>query len=504
MNVHNQTILHVKAGFIPTKDVVEYLMGKKPNSIGWVVQENDGKPLDVLQQPAADQTVDDVFGFLESTKDNNMSMFFAKLAEGHHPEDVQPFVLDDPDSNKFLSIMLEGDIIGNNADKLHTEHYNYVNGVLIPQLVEICEDSEGDIEKVMAKLRRDSFKNNFFMHVGHRAVLQFIPFQGAELTIAKNQLMKPFDWGWMSQAEGYGDKKAEVPAAAPATTAKRGWGKTKSSITTDPKTGVHTVNSDKPTLTAPAKASVPAAGKAIDEDQPMRPPSWMHKRDDLRFFYTELTGALPANWNKKIPVKVTQNHAFLKCRNEDDVKQYRLQKMMQTTGAAVSKPQTKQERMSSTSTPPAPEVPALPDLPIHGPVDNTPLPIIDPASLDKVLQIVATLDHNSKTMMDPKEMQKIEAELPKFTAQVALSGIQDTMNWKNSDLFAIAATDARAVVILLREWMTFARPYLLSELKAKAKDNVQMTTETKTTQLTPNTTKVESVVKARRWGKRAA
>ncbi len=506
MNVDNQHILYKKPGFLPAKDVIEFLMAKKPNAIGWAVQEANGDPLDILQQSGIEQTVDDVVGFLEGAKDNHVMMYFAKLIEGHHPEDVQPIVISDDNDKPFLAIFCEGNLLGHNADKVHTEHYNFVNGVLLPQIIEICEDFDGDIDKVMAKLRKDSFSNTTLMHADSRLAVSLLPFKGEPLMVAKNELHKPFDWGWMSHAVGYGVKKEE-PVKAAASGSKRSFGKARSTVR-ETVAEATKANADKPTLSV--KPSVPASptkseDKPISETIYVRPPSWLHSNNDIRAFYEILTGAIPSNWKKKIPCTPTQNHDLLKCANYDDFKQYRLKGLLATTGGS----QTKQERMTSTATPGVVNPPKLPeqqpDQPIHGPVDPTPMPIIEADKLQKVLDLVATLDHNSKVMMDPKELQKIEADLPKFTEQVGLKGIEETMNWKVSDLFAIAATDPRAIVLFALQWRSYGRQYLIAELKNKAKTDQPTTVETTRTQLTPNTVKTESVVRpARKWGKKAA
>lgn len=503
MNVDNQHILYKKAGLLPARDMVEFLMAKKPNAIGWAVQEKGDEPLDILQQSGVEQTVDDVYGFLEGAKDNHVMMYFGKLTEGHHPEDVQPIVISDDKDKPFLALFCEGNLLGNNTDKVHTEHYNFVNGVLLPQIIEICEDFEGDIEKVMSKLRKDSFSNTTLMHADSRLVLAALPFKGEPFLLAKNELHMPFDWGWVSHAVGFGQKKEEPKVEAAAS--RRSWGKARSTVR-ETVAEAAKANADKPTLSV--KASVPAAPaketkeeKAIGDAIYVRPPSWLNSNNDVRAFYEILTGSIPSNWKKKIPCTPTQNKDLLECKNYDDFKHYRLEMLRQTTGATA---QTKQERMSSTATPGKVDPPPLQDQPIHGPVDPTPLPIIEPDKLQKVLDLVATLDHNSKAMMPPQELQKTEADLPKFTEQVGLKGLEETMNWKVNDLFAIAATDPRAMVLYALQWRSYGRQYLIAELKNKAKTEQPTTVETTRTQLTPNTVKTESVVRTRKWGKRAA
>jgi hypothetical protein len=497
MNTDNQTILHIKAGHLAPAEMLTFILNKKPNVTGFMVQD-EGGGIQMGREDATNLDFATVDKLQNDAKECNKTLFFGKFHDGYNVEDIQPFVLANG-ADDFMGIMIEGDIVGHDSDKSHTEHYNFVHGVLIPKIAEICEDFEGDTAKIIAKLGKPDFKSSFLMHVGHRAVLHVMPLTGEPVLVDKNDLKMEFDWGWVSQAIDYG-KKIEAPVAQ---TPKKVYGfgakKTEASspaISMDDK-GVHHINpnASKPTMTA--KTSVPAAPKTELPTAKYTPPTWLFKNDDVRFFYEHLLGEVPKNAiKKKFGIVPKQNHELLKIDNYEDFKNYRLTQAMKPTGATATKQERVAAAMSSTATPAPADTPPLP----AQPTNPTELPILNPKELEQTLDFVAKyLDKNSKEMIPPQEVQKIEKEIEKFSSQVGLK-LEETMNWPVSQLFALAGTNAKALVLHLLEWRAYARPFMQAELKAKAKDNVPMTTETTTTQLTPGTTKTESVVKKAVFG----
>lgn len=493
MNDHNQTILHIKAGSLAPTDMLQYLLSKKPNAVGFMVQEPDGAPLQTMNEDASNLDLPTLENFQKEAQARPKSLYFGKLADGYNPEDIQPITVEDPDNNKLLGIMFEGDISSVFDDKSHTEHHQYLHTILLPKVVSWFESFDGDVKEVMKQFERESFKKTLLASIGHRAVLHILPHEGHPYMFGKNSLIQMKDWGWVSHAEGYGVKAVEE-ATVLKPKVGYGWGGNKQPTK---------ANAAKPTLsvapkvqdaatpgTAP-RSSVPAVKveKTILEGMFVRPPSWLHKNDDVKLFYNILTGGHPATWKKRTPVTPTQNLEFLEVKNYDEFKKYQLDKMLVTSASM----QTKEERLSSSATPGV--VPPL-ELPVHGPTDPTPLPIIEGDKLQSVLDYVAKyLDGSSKEISDPAEIQKTEKEIHPFTEQVGLKGLEETMNWPVSGLFGLAATDARAMVLYALQWRAYARPFLQAELKAKKKDGVAMTTETTTTKLTAGTTKQESIVK---------
>lgn len=517
MNIDNQTVLYIKAGQMPPTELLERILATKPTAFGFAVQEADGADMQTVREDGSNLDLDNLTGFLTDSKDRPATLYFGTLKEGYDVEDIQPFTITDGDGNTFMTIFTEGTINGHDEPAVHTEQFNVVQGIIIPKIVEWCQDFDGELDKIMAKINGEVFNRDFLSHVGHRAILHILPFKGDAVLLAKNELGAEFDWGWTSRTHGFGEAIQE-PAPVVADKKKGWWGSGKKTVVGGT-TIVEVEKKEAPAASPPPlpkdvatkgegpKTSTPDVKKT--DEKPMgifvRPPAWLHKNEDKKQFYCLLGGTTspPSAWRKNIPVEVKAHHDLLKCKNYDDYNKYRLANLLGTTGAVASsapaptvqqqQTMTKQERISAK----AEATPAPVEAPIQGPTDPTPLPIMEPKDLEKVLDYVAKhLDGNSREIIPPQEMQKLEAQLPTFSEAVGVK-LEEMLNWPVSGLFGLAATDARAVVLWGLEWRAYARQYLMAELKAKAKDGVKTTADkvvTKTTMTEGGAKKVESVV----------
>lgn len=498
MNVDNQTILHVGAKQLPPDVLFKHILEKrKPNAFGFVVQNvENGKPdLSITREDASNLSFDELKKLFVAAKEFPISCYFGKLTTSYDPDDIQPFVITDGDDNPFIAIMLEGTINGHDDPREHTEQYNYCKGILIPKITEWCEDFEGDLEKIAAKLRGDVFKNEFMMHVGHRAALHIVPVEGDMINLGKNDLAGIYDWGSISIA-GDWDKPAatSVPAEAAPKKGGFGWGKNKAAavpgVTTDGN-GIHTVTGKdgKPVHDAGTKVEKKEAPNLA-----ARPPAWLLKNDDLKLWYRIVGHKSESNWKKRLPCIVVDFEAA-KIDNLRDFLTYALKKQLETSGATAT----------SSGKPPA-ETGKQDVKNISGVAGDVELPIIGPKQLEKVLEFVAEhLDGNSKEIIDPKEMQGIEKELPKFSAAVGLS-VQETINWPLAGLIGIGNTDVKALALYAMEWRALARPHVIAAVQKETKGNI----ETTRTDLGNGSSKTESIDKgtpAKKgfgWGKKAA
>lgn len=496
MNVDNQTIIHIKEGNVSPEQLLKLILMKKPTAVGFMTQESGGAFMQTLQEDAKNLELGTVTNFLNDAKACAKSLYFGMLKEPYDPADIQPFTVANGDDT-YLGVMIEGTLMGSDDPAAHTEHHNFFYNHLLPQLLEYFNDNHGDIDKVMAKVKGNVFNNQLAMHFGHRAVLHFLPYKGQQYTTGKNifgegNLGKEYDWGYTSQTHGFGSTQI-VSDKKPTTGFGFGAG-----------------NKAKPTLGVPKpqdvatpgtepRASVPAVkpteGKSARETAAVRPPSWLHKNEDIRAFYSLLGANVTSSHAKKrLPIVPEKNFDLLDINNYDDFKQYRLSKALEPTGTV-----TKQERMSSTAAP-APKPEDVPVLPAQPGTE----PILNPKELEETLDYVTRhLDINSKEMMDPKDMQLAESTVGKFSEALGLS-LEDTMNWPVSGLFGLSK---KALVMGLVEWRAYARQYLQAELRAKKKDGVPTTQDTKVvntkTDLGNGSTKTESVVVAKKsssWG----
>lgn len=489
MNEANQTILHIAPDSLPDADLVKAILDTKPTAFGFAVQEADEADMQVMREDGEALDLETINSFLEGRKARPTSMIFQGLKRPYDVEDIGPYTLTDGDGKTFMSLFSEGTLNGHDNPASHTEHYNFVTGLIIPKIVDFCEDFDGDIVKVLKKVNGDVFKNDVLGHLGHRGILHILPYAGDPVVIGKNifdeaSLGRKFNWGWCSLLpKGYGQKKEE-----PAPVAKKGWG-----YGSKAKASTETPKADPPKETPKETPKENPPGVHTVKDKPIevgvRPPGWLHKNEHIKLFYEIIGHKGFANWKKRLPATIAQNHpnySVLECKNLEDFTGWVLKNFK--TGSAVmsnnsEQPKTKQERLA--------------EQPEQGPVDPTALPIIEPKDLEKVLDYVAKhLDGNSKEIIDPKEMQKTETALPKFSEAVGVK-LEEMLNWPVSGLFGMAATDPRAMVLFALEWRAYARQYLLAELKAKAKDGVKTTVDKVTTTKTDlgnGATKTESVV----------
>ncbi len=117
------------------------------------------------------------------------------------------------------------------------------------------------------------------------------------------------------------------------------------------------------------------------------------------------------------------------------------------------------------------------------------LPIIPAKEMEKVFDFVAKhIDGQSSAMVDPSQIQAIEKKFPALSEALGLKA-EDMLNWSPSALFALAKTDARAIVLMALEYRNLWRGTLKMEDLVGTSKPAATTTVTKT----GDTTKVESV-----------
>ena len=487
MNVNNQTILHVKAGHLPPDDMLEFLLGKKPNAFGFTVQSlYEGKPdLAVVREDATNMSLSELKGLFVNAKDDPITVWLGKLKDGYDPEDIQPFLVRDSNDDAFISIFLEGDLVGNDVPIMHTEQANYVNGILIPKVCEWCEDFDGDLDKITKKLTSDTFNREFLMHVGHRAVLHIIPLEGDPINAGKNEIGLPdADWGWVSQCQGYGkDQEINTEVANDKPTARRFWGgrKVENAVLGPDGKPIHDVGTKAsvPPVEQKSEQKYPADSKKAgnkDGQTPRivaNPPAWAKSNDDVKLWYDIVGGKVHDQWKKRLPIIVVDFEA-VKISDLHSFKTYAMNKKLKTTGT-----------MPQTSSGKPPEDLKL----ISGVAGDKELPIIGAKELEKVLDYVAKhLDGNSKGIIPPTEMQAIEKALPNFATAIGMKP-EETINWPVGFLKGIGTTDIMALVLYAIMWRSIARPYV------QVSHTVGATTVT--TKLGDNTTKVESHILAK-------
>lgn len=512
MNVDNQTIVHVRATNEAPVQLLACILAKKPTAWGAVVQdvENDKPELAIMREDAKELGIDDLKTLMKNAKDRPLTMYFGNLKEGYHTDDIQPFVISDADDKPFFSIFVEGDIVGFDEPKEHTEQRNFADSFLIPRILEWCNDFDGDLDKITAKINGEIFNNDLLSKVGHRAVIHIVPVDGEVITLGKNELGEDADWGFTSQHHNYAAVKEQEPvkAADPPKNkffSKKGSSPAAASPPAAPTAATSTATGGKVHDAAtPGNVEHPVTGKAEGnivitkpKNAVMRPPSWVHKNEDVKMFYqftgghyegdTFVRASTPGNWKKRIPVDIKDPKVFEQASawtKLDD-----MHKSMLKATATPGKTDT------AAPLPPNTDVPVAPQ---ELPEDNN-LPVIPAKELEKILDIVAKLDDSSREIIDPKEMQELEKLHPKFSESTGAKP-GEMLNWPVSGWYAIGKSDYRAVVMALLEfralWRGRLSPGELSELTKRGEKVV--TTETK---IGTAGKKVESVVTGHKLAK---
>jgi hypothetical protein len=492
MNIDNQMMLHIAAGQLPPDDLLKHILAKQPNAFGFAVQNVfEGKPdLAITREDGTGLNFDELQRLFVNAKEFPLTMYFGKLADGYNPDDIQPFVINDGNEQPFMALFLEGTLNGNDDSADRTEQYNLVNGLLIPQITEWCEEygeHEDMLERVMNKLRAESFKKVLMSQVGHRALLHVLPVEGDAVTVGKNDLGITGEWGWASHAFGFNQKAPEVVVekreAAPVAKANRfGFGKKAAASVpaspppvpkdvATPGTAERKLSGDK----SNAVGSRPAQpAKAVE--LAAKPPSWVHTNDDVKLWYKVIGGEVHSQWKKRLPI-IVKDFEAVKITNLPDFKKYALSKKLATTGT------------TETAVPAAPAETAKADAKALATVGD--LPILNDKTLKEVLDYVATLDTSSKEIAAPKTIQEMEKALPNFASAVGLD-YMETINWMPHELATIGKKDVMALVCYAIMWRSKYRALKSGQPEVSVKETEKSTTTTTTT---GTATKVESVTK---------
>lgn len=473
------TIVTKQAGQIIPADYLDIIVKKKPNVFGWAVQ--DGEGLSIGREEGTPEMAD-LETMNTETQGLRSMLCFGWLDQGFNVEDIQPFTINDGDDNPFIAFGMDGDFPKYDTNNGRTQEFNLMAEIIAPSMEDICELTDGDIAKLMATLGKPMFNNNFLAAVGHRGVLNILPFEGDPAYFGKDTLGgEPFTWGRTSNLHGWGEEKVQEPkveevkkprfkfggsktvAAAPQNVATKGEGP-KTSVPEVKKTGATTVVAVKPEV------------KKHEGPAPVRPPDWCHKNDDKRSWYQAVAGTIPSGWKKNIPVIPTEGATIP--ATVEQLNEWRASRAKATISAAA------EQKPAATAT--AAPVKTAAEVSAARKEEN--LPIIPAKEMEKVLDFVAKhLDSQSVQISDPSTMQEAETKITKFSESVGCKSHQ-AVNWPMGGLLAMGKTDVRALWLYALEMRAYARMYMTEHKMFDAP--VVTTTETK---LGDNTKKVESV-----------
>lgn len=461
-----QTVIMKNAGHVVPNELLQLIISKKPNVFGFAVQGKDekgGAELSIGHEEGTPEMAD-LEDFQRNAVDFRAMLTFGWLTEGFNKEDILPLVLyGDGDNNAYIALGLEGDFPKHDTNNGRTQEQNLAMEIILPTLAEICELVDGDIPKLLAALGKPSFNNNFLSQIGHRGILNILPFEGEPLFFGKNTLGgEPFDWGQTSQLHGFGDAKQEPVVEAP----KKRFSFGKKTAAVEPPA----VPKDVATPGTAPRASVPAVKTEVKKHEgpdPVKVPEWVHSNDDKRDFYLMVMGGIPKEWKRRIPVipavGATVPNSLV------DLNAWRAnRKKAAIAASSVVKPV---ETATSAGSPKTGT-----DIKTIKAQEN--LPIIDAKEMEGLLNFVAKhLDGQSVEMTKPSEIQAIEKKFPALSEALGMKP-QELLNWPVSGLFALGKHDYRAIVLGFIEMRNLWRNTLKVEDLVDTAPKVT-TTETK-------------------------
>lgn len=472
------TTIQKNEGHIIPADYLQLIIDKKPNVFGYAVQ--DGEGLSVGREEGT-PLMADLETMNTETQGLRSMLCFGWLDKGFNIEDIQPFTINDGDEKPFIAIGLDGDFPKYDTNNGRTQEFNLATEIILPSIADICELTDGDIEKLVAAFGKPSFNNNFLAAIGHRGVLNILPFEGEASYFGKDVLGgEPFTWGRTSNLHSWGEVKQE-PAKAEEPKKRFSFGNKKPVASGQPPI----IPKDVATPGTAPRASVPAVKaeeKKHEGPMPVRPPNWCHNNDDKRTFYQMVAGNLPSGWKKNIPV-IPLEGAVIPSKIED-LNEWRANRKKATIAATTVTPAP---AATATATGPVKTAEEVKQIKAE---DNS--PIIPAKSMEKVLDFLAKhIDGQSVQMVNPTDIQAIEKKLGTFSEATGTTAIEN-INLPVGALVQIGKIDIMALLTYALEYRALYRNTLkMEDLVGTEKPKVT-TTETK---IGDTGKKVESVSK---------
>jgi len=476
MNI--QTILTKRAGFdVPTELLVN-ILNRKPTAVGMVVQDTSGdKPSLAIHRESGTPAMGQLNEFQKNAHDLNVMMYFGELGSKFAKENVQPITIDDGDGQPFLCLGIEGDFPKHaRSNSGHTDEYNYATSILIPSLLDILNLTGGDFDKIVERINEDRFNDtNILSQLGHRGSVTIFPLVGEPIWLGKNELGEAYDWGECSNRHGYGDAKQDpIETPAPRKVGFSFGGLSKKQETSPPASAAAVVRTESKTSVPEVKATTVA----------VKVPDWVHKNDDKRVWYHMVAGCLPDRWKNKVPVIPVIPLDQLP-KDLSDLLHWQAEELKRKASApAIANKEAIKPAATETSAG-APKTGAE----IAAMRAGEGAPIIGAKDMEKILDFVAkNLDASGNEIPSVAQIQEIEKKLGDFTASVGSTPFE-ALNWPAAGLFALAALDRRAPVLLALEYRKLWRNTL------KAEDLVGTAPKSTTTETKIGDTgkKVESV-----------
>lgn len=213
--MNRATCLHVPAGQIADRSVIEAVMKAYPTAVGFSLQ-HEGKLVTESHLSTDNITAANLIEAMTIAKEGHKHFFFANLDKLNGIEDVMPFVVTNDEGATMLSIMYDGNFdkyAGLNGN--HTAEFCVADEILFDKIGKAWEEAGKDFEKFVGILKSDKFKKILNTTFDKRGWFMFMPYTGAPWAFGANETALGTTWGVFSNGEGI-ELPKPVAAAAPA------------------------------------------------------------------------------------------------------------------------------------------------------------------------------------------------------------------------------------------------------------------------------------------------
>ena len=411
----SSSILVKKAGeIIPEANLKAALIGT--TSVGYAIQDvdKDGNAFIFSEKDDAQADITNLMELQDTAKERTVVFFFGR-GDTTKGDSVQPFIYQ-VDGEDVLAIFLEGNFPGYTNNNGQSDEKNVLDEILLPSLAKAMKIADGDSDAFFAELKDSLFHKTLLNTAAHRAVFAILPLEGDLIAFGENDLGKEYPWGTSSQGiveEALLNRKEpapkkEEPVAEAAPPRRTGFLKkagaaavaavqavASEQITTDSKTGVHTVKKTD----APATAAVQSGVTKIEI------PRHYSNKDRKDFIRKNMQGQLPKAWRQMTHIEVSGPQAAValaeanKAAAQVNAKKPDLKVVGNTTIKDVATPGTNDRAAALAA------------------AETNMMTLSAKEKQDAEEFILKHLDFNSKNMPDPKEFAKMEAKYGSFSKQ---------------------------------------------------------------------------------------
>lgn len=459
------TIVVRKAGaFIPNA-YLEVLL--KANPDGWgaaIAQEDEGeKKLLLNSGDKENMSVEFLQDTMKTFDKNDITFYFCNSPDALSTEDLSPYILVqtlvDGTENEYepkLVAFIEGNFPGYvQKGSSHPPEYHLVQEILIPKFESMYEMLDCDLDDVMETLKKPHFKKELLLTSVSRGTITLVAANGETITFAQNDLSGEYPWGWVSNTHGYEEGKPATAEVKP---------KKKNSMFPSRST----VREAAPSA-AIAEAVVPpktdTAPIAIKNytTKKEKPPSHLSRKERKNWYKVKI-GHCPQGWENSIAIDVYVG-ADGKVINIGEARKLGLQALALTNPPPVKDVETENI--------PQPANVTLPTGPELKQVTADILPIINPTARKNITEklkeagVQKTLADNADRIIDPKQVQALEAKFANFAAQLGMKSMDELGGWSDDMIDWLTKTNPNGAFVLIRSLLN---EYLKMRTKVAKKE----------------------------------